>query len=158
MPVTTEKSPNSDINTIKKNLVPGRTYVRKRCGDIVVVSTSNKWFSHDWWEDSSKAPDYQATVDIHNKPGYDPRELFFADGWRGSKVRIALKVLMKKFGSNTLLDIISMDATKVRGSHGRTPAMGAPSPILIAPTCAKEMPQSLPSAALQKLIVNWVNS
>jgi predicted AlkP superfamily pyrophosphatase or phosphodiesterase len=130
----------------------------QRCGDIVVVSTSNKWFSHDWWEDSSKAPDYQATVDIHNKPGYDPRELFFADGWRGSKVRIALKVLMKKFGSNTLLDIISMDATKVRGSHGRTPAMGAPSPILIAPTCAKKMPQSLPSAALQKLIVDWVNS
>jgi ribonucleoside-diphosphate reductase alpha chain len=40
MPVTTEESPNSDINTIKKNLVPGRTYVRKRCGDIVELDAT----------------------------------------------------------------------------------------------------------------------
>ena len=135
-----------------------RDLAHQRCGDIVVVSTCDKWFSHDWWEDSSKAPDYQTTVDIHNKPGYDPRELFLADGWRGSKVRIALKLLMKKLGSNTLLDVISMDSTNVRGSHGRTVEMGAPAPIVIAPRCAKKVPQSLPSAALQKLIVEWVNS
>ncbi len=129
----------------------------QRCGDIVVVSNSGKWFTHDWWLDASKAPDYQATVDIHSKPGYDPRELFLEDGWRGSKVRIAFKLLMKKLGSNTLLDIITTNSSKVKGSHGRTPAMGAPPPILIAPQCAKKMPQSLPSAALKNLCLEWIN-
>ena len=130
----------------------------ERCGDIVVVAASGTWFSHDWWDEDAKAPDYQTTVNIHAKPGYDPRELFFAEGWRGSKVRIALKVLMKKLGSNTLLDVITTDTSKVKGSHGRTPAMGAPSPILIAPKCAKKIPQSLPSAALKNLLFDWVTS
>jgi predicted AlkP superfamily pyrophosphatase or phosphodiesterase len=129
----------------------------ERCGDIVIVSNHDKWFSHDWWNENAKAPDYQSTVNIHAKPGYDPRELFLADGWRGSKVRIALKVLMKKLGSNTLLDVITTDVSKVKGSHGRTPTMGAPSPILIAPPCAKKMPQSLPAAALHTLLQEWIN-
>jgi len=132
--------------------------VHERSGDIVVVANCDKWFMHDWWHDASKSPDYQPTVDIHSKPGYDPRELFLAKGWRGSKVRIALKLLMKKCGSNTLLDVISTDSTLVKGSHGRAVAMGSPAPILIAPECAKKMPQSLPSATLNNLIVEWVNS
>ncbi len=130
----------------------------ERCGDIIAVANHDKWFSHDWWEDDAKAPDYQTTVNIHAKPGYDPRELFLADGWRGSKARIALKLLKKKLGSNTLLDVITMDSSKVKGSHGRTPSMGAPSPILIAPLCAKKMPQSLPAAALHTLLQEWINS
>jgi predicted AlkP superfamily pyrophosphatase or phosphodiesterase len=129
----------------------------ERCGDIVAVASKGKWFSHDWWEDDSKAPDYQTTVDIHKKPGYDPRELFLADGWRGSKARIALKIFLKKLGSNTLLDVITTDSTKVRGSHGRTVDMGAPSPILIAPVSAKKMPHSLPAAALFEYLVKWIN-
>lgn len=130
----------------------------ERSGDIVVVANHDKWFSHDWWTDDAKAPDYQATVNIHDKPGYDPRELFLADGWRGSKVRIACKILMKKLGSNTLLDVVSVDTSKVKGSHGRTPLMGAPSPILIAPLCAKKMPKSLPAATLHTLLQEWINS
>jgi predicted AlkP superfamily pyrophosphatase or phosphodiesterase len=129
----------------------------ERCGDIVAVSNHDKWFCHDWWSNDAKAPDYQSTVDIHRKPGYDPRELFLADGWRGSKVRIALKLLFRKLGSSTLLDVITTDATKVKGSHGRTPEMGAPSPILIAPAYAKKMPQSLPAAALHKLCIDWIS-
>ena len=129
-----------------------------RCGEIVIVSNSNAWFSHDWWNETSKAPDYQATVDIHRKPGYDPRELFFADGWQGCKARIAMKLLWRKLGGNTLLDVISLDTAKIQGSHGRTPDMGAPSPVLIAPRCAKKMPQSLPATALKSHIFSWITS
>jgi len=128
----------------------------ERCGDIVAISQSNRWFSHDWWLDASKAPDYQATVDIHKKPGYDPRELLLAKGWRGSAPRIALKLLLKKLGQRTLFDVITIDPKAVKGSHGRTPNMGAPSPILIAPECAKKVPHSLPCATLKELILDWV--
>jgi len=131
----------------------------ERSGDIVIVSEKDKWFSHDWWDSPECAPDYQATVDIHKKPGYDPRELILESGWRGSKTRIALKLLMKKFGQRTLFDVITLDATKVKGSHGRTPSMGAPSPLLIYPSCAqdtKKVPHSLPCAALNNLFLEWV--
>lgn len=128
----------------------------ERCGDIVVISQSNRWFSHDWWLVDSRSPDYQTTVDIHKKPGYDPRELLLAKGWRGSKPRIAMKLLLKKLGQRTLFDVITLNPKEVRGSHGRTPKMGAPSPILVAPTCAKKVPRSLPCAALKELILEWV--
>jgi len=127
-----------------------------RCGDLVLVSNTDKWFSHDWWDSPSKAPDYQTTVDIHKKPGYDPRELFLAKGWRGSKLRIALKLLLRSFGQRALFDVITLDPKRVKGSHGRTPKMGAPAPILISPKCAKEMPHSLPCAALPENIIDWV--
>ncbi len=130
--------------------------LHERCGDLVAVSKANRWFSHDWWQDASKAPDYQTTVDIHRKPGYDPRELLLAKGWRGSKLRIAMKLLLKKLGQRTLFDVITLDPKEVRGSHGRTPSMGALSPILIAPKCAKKVPHSLPCAALKELIIEWV--
>ncbi len=129
-----------------------------RCGEIVAIAEADKWFSHDWWSSDAVAPDYQTTVDIHSKPGYDPRELLLAKGWRGSRPRIALKLLWKKVIGHTPLDVITLDPTRVKGSHGRTPSMGAPSPILIPPSCAKKMPQSLPAAALKNLMVEWIVS
>jgi len=131
--------------------------VHERSGEIIVVAEPGKWFSHDWWIEESRAPDYQGTVDIHRKPGYDPRELCLASGWRGSVPRMAMKLLLKKLGQRTLFDVITLDPTRVKGSHGRTPSMGAPSPILIAPQCAKKIPQSLPSAVLKNLCLEWVS-
>jgi len=48
-----------------------------RSGDIVLLAAPNAWFIHDWWENDSEKPAWQFSVDIHRKPGYDPRELFF---------------------------------------------------------------------------------
>lgn len=67
-----------------------------RAGELVLIAEPDSWFAYPWWEDQREAPDYAAHVDIHNKPGYDPCELF-AGGW--------------PFSTST-------DAGKVRGSHG----------------------------------------
>lgn len=69
-----------------------------RSGDLVCVAERDAWFSYYWWLDDSRAPDYARTVDIHHKPGYDPVELFFDPVARS----------------------IPLDASLVRGSHGRT--------------------------------------
>jgi hypothetical protein len=69
-----------------------------------------------------------------------------------------LKLLWKKLGGQTTMNVVTLDPTRVKGSHGRTPAMGAPSPILIPPVCAKKMPQSLPAAALKNLMIEWITS
>lgn len=49
----------------------------ERAGDLVLVSEDDHWFAYYWWLDDSLAPPFARTVDIHQKPGYDPVELFF---------------------------------------------------------------------------------
>ena len=44
---------------------------------IVLVAKQGSWCSYEWWTDKREAPDFASHVDIHNKPGYDPKELFF---------------------------------------------------------------------------------
>ncbi|MEW6027322.1 MAG: nucleotide pyrophosphatase/phosphodiesterase family protein [Planctomycetota bacterium] len=48
-----------------------------RSGDIIALTVPDQWFAYYYWNDNAKAPFYARTVDIHNKPGYDPCELFF---------------------------------------------------------------------------------
>ncbi|REJ97308.1 MAG: alkaline phosphatase family protein [Planctomycetota bacterium] len=48
----------------------------ERSGEIVLISKPNAWFAYYWWLDDTKAPSFARTVDIHQKPGYDPVELF----------------------------------------------------------------------------------
>lgn len=68
----------------------------QRAGDIVLVSEPNSWQAYYWWEDDAQAPPFARTVDIHQKPGYDPVEMFFDPVAKG----------------------IPLDATLVKGSHG----------------------------------------
>ena len=99
------------------------------------------WFTYYYWLDDDRAPDFARTVDIHRKPGYDPVELFLdpalpaagPDGRPGSWRE-------KQLGFRTLLDVIPIDATLVKGSHGRRPAdEGDDAPVFIT-RCAELMP------------------
>ncbi len=96
-----------------------------RAGDLVVHAKPNAWFAYPFWLDDRKAPDYARTVDIHRKPGYDPCELFFDPKLLWPKGRAMAKVLMKKLGLRTLVDVIPLDASLVRGSHG----LSVPDPL-----------------------------
>ena len=44
---------------------------------ILLLAKSGAWCGYEWWTDKREAPDFASHVDIHNKPGYDPKELFF---------------------------------------------------------------------------------
>ena len=85
----------------------------ERSGDIVLVADEKSWFTYYFWLDDALAPDYARVVDIHKKPGYDPVELFMT-----SKARAGYKLLRKKAGFRYVMDVIPLDATLVKGSHG----------------------------------------
>jgi len=102
-----------------------------RAGDLIAISAENTWFSYYYWLDDAVAPDFARCVDIHRKPGYDPVELF-TDPSRGSKARMMFKLLKKKLGFRMLMDVIPLDASLVRGSHGCRPSDPADWPILIS--------------------------
>jgi len=86
----------------------------ERSGDLVVMADERSWFTYYFWLDDAKAPDYARVVDIHKKPGYDPVELFMT-----SKARVGYKLLRKKLGLRYVMDVIPLDATLIKGSHGR---------------------------------------
>jgi predicted AlkP superfamily pyrophosphatase or phosphodiesterase len=100
-----------------------------RAGDLVLVAEPDAWFTYYYWLDDARAPDFAPTVEIHRKPGYDPAELLFADG--AAKARAALRLAQKALGFRYVMDVIPIDAERVRGSHGRLPATPADGPMLL---------------------------
>ena len=82
----------------------------ERAGDVVLISTPNSWQAYYYWLDDAKAPKFARTVDIHNKPGYDPVELHF------------------DFATKS----IPLDATLIKGSHGAPAASEAQRGVLLS--------------------------
>jgi predicted AlkP superfamily pyrophosphatase or phosphodiesterase len=104
----------------------------ERSGDLVAISDPDAWFTYYYWLDDARAPDFARTVDIHRKPGYDPAELLLDPALRLPHVRIAATLARKALGFRYLLEVIPLDATLVRGSHGRVTASLEDGPVMIA--------------------------
>lgn len=102
-----------------------------RAGDLIAIAEPGAWFTYYYWLDDNRAPDFARTVDIHRKPGYDPVELFLDPKKPFIKARIAWKLLKRKLGFRALLDVIPLDATLVKGSHGRPPSSREKGPVFI---------------------------
>ena len=67
-------------------------------GEILLLAKKGSWCAYPWWTAKREAPDWATHIDIHNKPGYDPCELF----------------LDRSFPPKTC-----QDWSRIRGSHGR---------------------------------------
>ncbi|WP_419212133.1 alkaline phosphatase family protein [Maribacter sp. X9] len=103
----------------------------ERCGDIVVVADKDSWFTYYFWLDDAKAPDYARMVDIHKKPGYDPVEMMTDPKDKLVMAKVVGKLIRKKLGFRTVMDIIPLDANLIKGSHGRLTEDKDDYPILI---------------------------
>ena len=102
-----------------------------RAGDLIAVAKDRAWFTYYYWVDDQRAPDFARTVDIHRKPGYDPVELFLDPKIPLVKARIAWRLLQKKLGFRMLMDVIPLDASLVKGSHGAKPSDQREWPVII---------------------------
>jgi predicted AlkP superfamily pyrophosphatase or phosphodiesterase len=103
-----------------------------RAGDFIAVAGPEAWFTYYYWLDDARAPDYARTVDIHRKPGYDPVELFLDPAMSMPALSIGWKLAKRKAGFRTLLTVTPLDATLVRGSHGRSGDWSDEGPCVIS--------------------------
>lgn len=108
-----------------------------RSGELIALAEPDAWFTYYYWTDDAFAPDFAPTVDIHRKPGYDPCELFLT-----SKFRMAARLAQKKLGMRYKMDVIPLDATLVRGSHGLHPDP-IDGPLVIGPSDAGPLPSDM---------------
>ena len=103
----------------------------ERSGELIAIAEPDAWFAYYYWLDDARAPDFARTVEIHRKPGYDPAELFLDPSRRLMKARVAAKLARKLVGLRYTMDVVPLDPTLVRGTHGRLPATPADGPMLI---------------------------
>jgi predicted AlkP superfamily pyrophosphatase or phosphodiesterase len=102
-----------------------------RAGDLMAVAAERAWFTYYYWLDDAVAPDFARCVDIHRKPGYDPVELFLDPNIPLVKLKILRRLAQKKLGFRMLMDVIPLDASLVKGSHGRRVLRPEDHPVLI---------------------------
>ncbi|MDQ0894237.1 alkaline phosphatase family protein [Agromyces ramosus] len=108
----------------------------ERSGELVVIAEPGAWFTYYYWLDDDRAPEFARGVDIHRKPGYDPAELFFDPADRFAKARAGLGLLRKKVGLRYAMNVVPLDPSWVRGTHGRLPDSKADSPLLLCSDAA----------------------
>lgn len=104
----------------------------ERAGELVAIADKNSWFTYYYWLDDDRAPDFARIVDIHKKPGYDPVEMLTNPNIKFLIPKVGFKVLKKKLGFRMLMDIIPLDATLIKGSHGRKPDNPADAPVILS--------------------------
>jgi predicted AlkP superfamily pyrophosphatase or phosphodiesterase len=103
-----------------------------RAGELVAIAQPDKWFTYYYWLDERRAPDYARTVDIHRKPGYDPVELFVDPSIRFPTLKAGLTLARKTLGFRYLMEMIALDASLVRGSHGRITDRPEDGPLVLS--------------------------
>ena len=127
-----------------------------RSGELVVLSQADRWFTYYYWRDDNRAPDFARTVDIHRKPGYDPVELFIDPMLRLPKLHIAGRLLQKKLGFRMLMDVIGLDATQPKGSHGRMTDKAEQGPLFITSNADWLPPGSVAATDVKTLMLRHV--
>ncbi len=112
----------------------GGEWAHPSAGELLLVAKKGSWCAYPWWKDRREAPDYATHIDIHNKPGFDPCELFFD------------RIL-------TLHPRTCQDCSRVRGTHGRAcqVAIGSTSSALrSAPDSFLAAARALPATLMRQ--------
>lgn len=104
---------------------------QERAGDLIVVAEPQAWFAYYYWMDDNLAPDYARCIDIHRKPGYDPVELYIDPQLTCPLWTVGLFLAKKKLGMRALMEVIPLDATLLKGSHGRDRVPVQEQPVFI---------------------------
>jgi predicted AlkP superfamily pyrophosphatase or phosphodiesterase len=123
----------------------------ERSGELILFSAPDAWFAYAFWLNDRLAPDYARAVAIHHKPGFDPCELFFDPRLQFPKLHAARRLLQKKIGFRMTMDVVPLDASIVRGSHGLASADPLDRPILIGH--GRKSGESVPMTAVRDLLL-----
>ena len=103
-----------------------------RSGELVAIARPDAWFTYYYWLDDRNAPDFARLVEIHRKPGYDPVELFLDPAIRFPSLSVGWRLAKRALRFATLMDVIPLDASLVKGSHGRPTDDPADGPVFLS--------------------------
>jgi len=127
-----------------------------RSGELVALARAAAWFTYCYWLDDRHAPDFARLVEIHRKPGYDPLELLVDPAIRFPKLAVGWRLARRALGFSTLMDIIPLDATLIKGSHGRVTDAAAAGPVFLSSEGRLAPDAPVAATAVKQLILAHV--
>ena len=128
----------------------------ERSGELVVLAEPDAWFTYYYWLEDAQAPDFARTVEIHRKPGYDPVELFLDPAITFPKLAIGWRLAKRALGMRALMDVIPLDASLVRGSHGRADTSYARGPLVMSSEAALLPEGTIDAGQVKQLMLDHV--
>jgi predicted AlkP superfamily pyrophosphatase or phosphodiesterase len=128
----------------------------ERSGELVVLAEPDAWFTYYYWLEDACAPDFARTVEIHRKPGYDPVELFVDPAITFPKLSIGWRLAKRALGMRALMDVIPLDASLVRGSHGRADTSYARGPLVMSSEPALLPEGTIDASQVKQLMLDHV--
>jgi predicted AlkP superfamily pyrophosphatase or phosphodiesterase len=140
-----------------KDAQRARSVHHARSGELLAIAEKGAWFTYYYWLDDALAPDFARTVDIHRKPGYDPVELFVDPKIAVPELKIGFRLAQKVLGLRYLMDVIALDATLVKGSHGRIFDEAARQPV-IGSTDPQLLPEHPRATDVKRIILDHLFS
>ncbi len=120
-----------------------------RSGQLLAIAESDAWFAYPYWLDEAKAPDFAECVDIFNKPGFDPCEMFLKPGLGGT-LHAAKRFAQLKLGIRAPFDVIQADPFAVRGARNIRPKSPQESALWIS-SWKRDSSQAVPMQDLKGL-------
>ncbi len=129
-----------------------------RSGELVALTRADRWFAYYYWLDDARAPDFARTVEIHRKPGFDPVELFMDPAIRVPQLAVGWRLLKKALGFRVLMDVIPLDATLVKGSHGRITDSPEAGPLLIGGEADLLPEGEVEATAIKQIVLDHIFS
>ena len=122
-----------------------------RAGQLLAVAEPNAWFTYRYWLDEEAAPDFSRCVDIFNKPGFDPCELFLRGGLSGG-IHMARRFAQLKLGIRAPFDVIDAKPERLRGARNILPERPEDGAVLIT-SWPQEEQAPLPMRGLKELLL-----
>jgi predicted AlkP superfamily pyrophosphatase or phosphodiesterase len=101
-----------------------------RSGELVAVARADRWFTYYHWLEDDPPPRRARTVDP-GKPGFDPAELLVDPAVRLPVLRFLAARVRSSLGLPARLELTPVDASLVRGSHGRVETDPRRGPFLV---------------------------
>lgn len=121
----------------------------ERSGELLLIADPDAWFAYPYWLSEDDAPDFARCVDIFNKPGFDPCEMFLREGIGGA-LHAAKRFAQLKLGIRAPFDVISTRADRIRGVRNIRPSDPTQGATLITSWKQKE-DSPLKMSGLQQL-------
>ena len=94
-------------------------------------------------------------MEIHRKAGYDPVELCLDPALSFPKLRIIWKLVKKILGFRMLMDVIPLDATLVKGSHGRPTDNPQDGPLVMTDTPSL-LPEQVSATDIKRIALQHI--
>jgi hypothetical protein len=129
-----------------------------RSGELVAISAPDKWFTYYFWQDDRRRPPYARQVEIHEKPGYDPLELFMDPAAPLKLPRMFAKLALRKLGFDVgpIMNYVPFDVSLIKGSHGRAPEAPEDGPLFITSSRSLALPDQLPAVGVKDALLRLI--